>query len=410
MILRKMDFSHISKYDFCTTTPDFSELYKILEANIQVINPKAERVIGGTDNVQKICLTPESNLTDDDIVYAISLDGWGAFYNLYAMIQANLVTAENINSRLTLDQWREYITLSGGRQDNTKTRKRKFLSDRYRITNMATSGPLRFVPIIQKTNSHLTKDHKYGGTYAIDFYRRDSKRRKKAQFVLDRLSDAQSKDVFEGSLLKDSSHIWDNYFSRLQSNPQYFDYVHLNSDSVIINCGVAGGEEIPLLLSYDVSKIVNIDPSGERLLTAYTQHWINCFPEKSVFLEHAIWNDNENIRIPVHTASGYVEKVVEAKTLQTIINEQGLERVDLIKADLEGVERRLLPDICKIVDEFRPQLAISIYHSADDLVDIPIALMNHCKDYDFFIQNYSYESVEMILYCIPKELRTSLTD
>lgn len=399
MFKREMDFDHITQYDFCTIPPELSELYEILETNLHFLNPKAERVVGKTDGVRKICLTPEPGLCDEDIVYAVNLDqSWGTFHNLYEMIKNKIITTENIrdNKPLTIDKWREYITLTGRRQDNRISKKKKFISDRYRITNMATQGPLRLVPIIQKTNSHLTRDHKYGGTYAIDFYRRDSKRRRKAQWVLDRLSDTQSREVYEESLLKDSSHIWNNYFSRLQSAPQYFDYVNLDNRSVVINCGVEKGSEIPLLLSCDVKKIINIDPSGKRSLNPYTQHWINLFPDRSFFCEHAIWNEDTTIELPFFDGTDYSKWTVEAKTLQTIINENNLERVDLIKVDLEGAERHLLSDFCKAVDKYRPQLALSIYHSADDLVDIPITMMNHCKDYDFFIQNYSFESVEII--------------
>jgi hypothetical protein len=77
----------------------------------------------------------------------------------------------------------------------------------------------------------------------------------------------------------------------------------------------------------------------------------------------------------------------------------------------EGAERYMSKDLIKICDKFRPQLAISIYHTnyeenkfkLTDLVDIPFELIQNLKDYDFYVGHYSYERWEMILYCIPKK-------
>ena len=68
-------------------------------------------------------------------------------------------------------------------------------------------------------------------------------------------------------------------------------------------------------------------------------------------------------------------------------------------------------DLIKICEKFRPQLAISIYHTnyekdkfkLTDLVDIPLKIIQNLKDYNFFIGHYSYERWEMILYCIPQK-------
>ena len=63
---------------------------------------------------------------------------------------------------------------------------------------------------------------------------------------------------------------------------------------------------------------------------------------------------------------------------------------------LKGAEQTLI--------KHRPQLAISIYHSNNDMQDIPIYLHNILKNYIFKIGQYSPDNDETILYAIPEEL------
>lgn len=77
---------------------------------------------------------------------------------------------------------------------------------------------------------------------------------------------------------------------------------------------------------------------------------------------------------------------------------------DFIKMDIEGAELSALCGGIKTIQECRPQLAISIYHSADDFVDIPLYLHKNLKNYCYAIGHYSAWLPETVLYAIPKEL------
>ncbi len=48
-------------------------------------------------------------------------------------------------------------------------------------------------------------------------------------------------------------------------------------------------------------------------------------------------------------------------------------------------------------------MAISLYHSVHDVVDIPLYLVNELKEYRFFIRHHSFIDSETVLYCIPNE-------
>jgi len=71
---------------------------------------------------------------------------------------------------------------------------------------------------------------------------------------------------------------------------------------------------------------------------------------------------------------------------------------------LEGAEALIFNELIEIMQNERSQLALSIYHRPNEYTEFPLALMENLTDYSFYIEHYSYEKYETILYCIPKEI------
>jgi FkbM family methyltransferase len=72
---------------------------------------------------------------------------------------------------------------------------------------------------------------------------------------------------------------------------------------------------------------------------------------------------------------GVVEKIY-VTTLDKFVTENKLERVDFIKADIEGAERDMLRGAANVLKTFAPKLAICTYHLPDD----PEVLENIIKE------------------------------
>jgi hypothetical protein len=71
-----------------------------------------------------------------------------------------------------------------------------------------------------------------------------------------------------------------------------------------------------------------------------------------------------------------------------------LEKIDLIKIDIDGGEQRALASI----ERFRSQLVISICHWPVDYWQIPIFLSQNLGNYSFYFGHYSPGRSEAILY------------
>lgn len=168
-----------------------------------------------------------------------------------------------------------------------------------------------------------------------------------------------------------------------------------------------------------VQKEHNITPDRKRTIKHYTSY-IN-YDAIEVVLEGGMFNGLNTIvfkklfkNLKKIYAFELIYDKVKNKSIAHIIDSlKELEIIPLalwdrkenfIKMDIEGAEMKALKGAEQTLIKFRPQLAISIYHSNNDMQDIPIYLHNILKNYIFKIGQYSPDNDETILYAIPEEL------
>lgn len=81
-----------------------------------------------------------------------------------------------------------------------------------------------------------------------------------------------------------------------------------------------------------------------------------------------------------------------------------IDRLDLIKLDVEGAELPILSGATETIIRFRPQIAVTIYHGFDQFVLVPEYLVDLLKKYHyrFHITAHHVISIDVILHCIPE--------
>jgi FkbM family methyltransferase len=96
----------------------------------------------------------------------------------------------------------------------------------------------------------------------------------------------------------------------------------------------------------------------------------------------------------------FKEQTGETKTLtiDDFVEKNGLEKLDFIKMDIEGAEQGALRGAEKTIRKFKPTLAIAIYHSMDDIVNIPKWISNLDLGYKFYLGHYKIFAEETILF------------
>ena len=86
------------------------------------------------------------------------------------------------------------------------------------------------------------------------------------------------------------------------------------------------------------------------------------------------------------------------RTLDSLVADGTIPRVDFLKMDIEGYELAALRGAAKTLRRFRPKLAISIYHKWDDYWTIPEFIASLGVGYRFYLANYTLSDGETILY------------
>jgi len=72
---------------------------------------------------------------------------------------------------------------------------------------------------------------------------------------------------------------------------------------------------------------------------------------------------------------------ISLTSVDAFVQDHGLERLDTIKMDLEGADFDALQGATHTIKTLQPDLAISMYHQADHLVDIPLWIHENCPEY-----------------------------
>ena len=68
-------------------------------------------------------------------------------------------------------------------------------------------------------------------------------------------------------------------------------------------------------------------------------------------------------------------------TIDNLVRELKLERVDFIKMDIEGAEPKALAGARETLSRFRPRMALSTYHAPDHPLTVPAAARAAVPDY-----------------------------
>jgi hypothetical protein len=83
-----------------------------------------------------------------------------------------------------------------------------------------------------------------------------------------------------------------------------------------------------------------------------------------------------------------------------MIDNLSTEKITYLKMDIEGGEFHALKGAEKTILRDKPKLAISIYHSHDDMIRIPEYIHDLLPEYKLYVRQHSIFH-ETVLYAIP---------
>lgn len=154
--------------------------------------------------------------------------------------------------------------------------------------------------------------------------------------------------------------------------------VRLEEGDVVFDCGANMGMFSALAakkgcraLAFEPSSYIRDAYTGRNAaLNGGFEVYPYALSEKRETLRFFLDRDNIGSSMRADAAGGAPKpedvETVEALGIDDFVEQHGLDRVDFIKADIEGSERLMLRGARRVLREFSPKLSICTYHLPDD--------------------------------------------
>lgn len=237
---------------------------------------------------------------------------------------------------------------------------------------------------------------------------------KKFSFIIPRLQDEESRYVMEviRDVISNQCNADEKKFLSIASCEDCY-FVHevceaLPNCPVIVDCGGFTGDLMVALRKHEIyyDKCFSFEPNPILYDSMCHNISFNHLWGRFIPLNYGVWNEKKTAYLHFEEndiAGGSVcdEKsgiTVNCVDLDSFLGDMN---IDFVKMDIEGAELHALEGGISSIRRSRPILAISLYHSPHDVVDIPDFLMNTLKDYIFLIRHHSFIGSETVLYAIP---------
>ncbi|MDR0463016.1 MAG: FkbM family methyltransferase [Pseudomonadales bacterium] len=236
---------------------------------------------------------------------------------------------------------------------------------------------------------------------AYFFYIKNSHR---VNAIADILEDKKSKKIYLGLIQFRKERNVRNYPFHLVEEEQYFiKEFSFDKNEVFIDCGAYTGDTIDNFFRHckRYKQIVALEPDLKKFkelknkyckkskikplnIGAYDKNGVIKFAEIDNGGSRIIENDRNNSAYSIKT-----------KTIDSL----NIKDVTFIKMDIEGAELKALKGAKKTILKNKPKLAIAIYHSNEDMVDIVEYVHSLVPEYKLYVRQYGLVH-ETVLYAI----------
>lgn len=193
--------------------------------------------------------------------------------------------------------------------------------------------------------------------------------------LIESLSD-QSLFIYEFiDILGDTAFPNDDLTSLYNEGPYELGNVRLQEGNVVLDCGANMGM-FSALASSKGCKVYAFEPIQYIIGTYLTK--TAELNDNITICPYALSDKEQELTFQINEtnlgASRFLEKntkdlptqKVSATTLDQFVAKANLDRVDFIKADIEGAERYMLQGATETIRRFGPKLSICTYHLPDD--------------------------------------------
>ncbi|MFN0167406.1 MAG: FkbM family methyltransferase [Bryobacteraceae bacterium] len=157
----------------------------------------------------------------------------------------------------------------------------------------------------------------------------------------------------------------------------------IRQGDVVLDCGANVGVFTRLALKQGARVVVAIEPAPENIVTLKRNFAGEIAAGRVIVYEKGVWDKDDVLVLQVdphnsaadsfliHREGGVEGAKVPLTTIDKMVAELKLDRVDYIKMDIEGAEQRAIKGGRDTIAKFHPRLSLSAYHNPADPEMIP---------------------------------------
>ncbi len=178
--------------------------------------------------------------------------------------------------------------------------------------------------------------------------------------------------------------------------------VKVESKDIVLDCGANIGI-FSIYAAKNAKMVYAFEPSKEEIAILPKNERLNNCNNIKIIPKAVIDNSRGAKLVLLGTVSNYLidkekkeneeesdkENILDIETISIdeFVEKEGLEKVDFIKMDIEGSEKKALLGAKETLKKFKPKLALSIYHKFSDFYKIPLLVKRLNSDYKIKIRN-----------------------
>lgn len=195
-----------------------------------------------------------------------------------------------------------------------------------------------------------------------------------------------------------------NQIDRVQYFPN--DIIFEKGYSNFVDCGAYTGDTVATLAKSvgKIRKLIALEPDAENFSKLTT----NIATEKDNIAEEiylypcGIWSSSSTLAFNNTQGPSCHISALGNNSLPCVSLDDILVSFipTFIKMDIEGSEIEAIKGASKTISQYKPDLAISVYHKIEHLWEIPILLKSLHSDYKFYLRSYEHFNQETILYAV----------
>lgn len=213
-------------------------------------------------------------------------------------------------------------------------------------------------------------------------------------------------DILHYRISLDTKYTVDALKLSLRHGPQYFDKIIVEKADKNITFFDAGGFDGDSTLNFltcigDYQKVYFFEPDKNIMERAKMRLANN---EKIVFMQAGVGEKSDTAHYDaVGGGAGNISEDGAEMIQMVALDDYIVDRHAYVKMDIEGYEMQALEGMKNAIMQYKPMLAVSVYHKCGDMHKLVNTILSWNPGYKVYMRHYSETYADTVCYFIDKE-------